>query len=136
MARMVIDANVVLARLLGESASQQVSAILDRSELVAPSLWRLEVLNTILVNERRRSITRAEADEMIELIDTMVIELVAEPAERSALDLADFSRPHQLTTYDAVYVELASRLALPLFSLDNNMITAARRLGVPVVSVT
>ncbi len=42
--------------------------------------------------------------------------------------------PHQLTSYDAVHVELAITLALPLCTIDRNMGLAERALDVELVS--
>ena len=136
MPRVVIDANVALARLLSEPLADAVSGVLDEYELVAPSLWRLEVINTILVKERRRSVTRSDADRMIKLVDDFPIELVPDPLDGLAVDLAAFSRPHQLTTYDALYLELADGLRVPLFTLDRNIASAAGRVGVALIKLT
>ncbi len=51
-----------------------------------------------------------------------------------AIRRGDVARPHQLTSYDAVDLELAMSLKLPLFTRDNNLIAAARRVGVELVA--
>jgi predicted nucleic acid-binding protein len=40
------------------------------------------------------------------------------------------ARTHQLTVYDAVYLELAVRRQLPLLTFDGQLAAAAKRLGV------
>ena len=40
------------------------------------------------------------------------------------------AREHELTAYDAAYLELAMRLGLPLATGDRKLRTAARRVGV------
>jgi predicted nucleic acid-binding protein len=40
------------------------------------------------------------------------------------------ARRHRLTVYDAAYLELASRAALPLATLDAMLVAAARSEGV------
>ncbi|MCA8953155.1 MAG: type II toxin-antitoxin system VapC family toxin [Planctomycetes bacterium] len=47
--------------------------------------------------------------------------------------MANFARPHQLTSYDALYLELAIGVGKPLCTLDHGMQDAARRLGVELV---
>ena len=49
---------------------------------------------------------------------------------REALALA---RAERLTTYDASYLELAGRRALPLATKDRARYRAARRVGVPLL---
>jgi predicted nucleic acid-binding protein len=45
----------------------------------------------------------------------------------AAIELADLYR---LTIYDALYLELAQRLALPLATLDDALARATQRAGV------
>ena len=44
------------------------------------------------------------------------------------------ARRHSLTAYDAAYLELAIRLAIPLATLDKDLRKAARAAGVPIVT--
>ena len=41
----------------------------------------------------------------------------------------------QLTSYDAAYLELAMRASLPLATLDKDLRSAARKVGVTVLPV-
>lgn len=47
----------------------------------------------------------------------------------AVIELADL---HRLPTYDALYLELAQRLVLPLATLDDALARAALRAGVPL----
>jgi predicted nucleic acid-binding protein len=133
MARLVIDASVTLAWLFDEdSGAARVKPVLDRSELLAPWLWRLEVTNAVLVRERRKIVTEAQAFRLLGLLDELTIELMPEPVARTASGLAQIARPHQLSAYDAIYLDLAIRLGLPLFTRDGNLRAAAARVGVPL----
>ena len=48
-------------------------------------------------------------------------------------DIARIARKYQLTIYDAQYLELASRVNLPLATFDEQLADAARAAGVPVL---
>jgi predicted nucleic acid-binding protein len=134
MARIVIDASATLAWLFDEEdTNARVRPILDSSELVAPWLWRLEVANAILVRERRKLLAETLASRLLQALDDLKIDLVGEPADRTVVELAKSARPYQLCAYDAVYVDLAIRLRLPLFTRDNNMRAAAKRAGVGLI---
>jgi predicted nucleic acid-binding protein len=131
MRRIIIDASTTLDWLFDEDTSaDRVKAILDTSEIVAPWLWRLEVTNAVLVRERRKLLTEAQSSRLLQLLDELNVELIGEPATRSVMSLAQTARPHQLSAYDAVYLDLAVRLGLPLFTRDNNLKAAAKRAGV------
>ena len=43
------------------------------------------------------------------------------------------TRAHQLSAYDAAYLELAARLGLPLATLDDALAQAATQAGVPLL---
>jgi predicted nucleic acid-binding protein len=134
MSRIVIDASSTLAWLFDEDeGGGRLKSILAASDLVAPWLWRLEVTNVILVRERRKVLTEAQASTLLRLIDELTIELAGEPTTRTAAGLAQIARPHQLSTYDATYLDLAVRLGLPLLTRDNNLRAAAKRVGVVLV---
>jgi predicted nucleic acid-binding protein len=135
MKRIIIDASITMAWLFDEdSGASKIKSVLDRCELVAPWLWRREVANAVLVRERRKILTEAQGFRLLQLIDQLTIELVAEPVARTATTLAQTARPHQLSSYDAVYLDLAIRLGLPLFTQDNNLRVAAGRVGVPLIT--
>jgi predicted nucleic acid-binding protein len=134
MAAIIIDASVTLAWLFEEDrATANIKPILDKSKLTAPWLWRLEVANAVLVRQRRKALTEAQATHILRLLDELPIEFIAQPAGRTATSLAEIARPHQLSAYDAVYLDLAVTLALPLFTRDTNLRAAAKRTGVPLV---
>jgi predicted nucleic acid-binding protein len=44
----------------------------------------------------------------------------------------DLAQQHDLSTYDAAYLELALRRQLPLATPDRPLIAAAQRAGVPL----
>jgi predicted nucleic acid-binding protein len=133
--RFVIDASVTLAWLFDEDGSaSRIGPVLSEADLVAPALWRLEVVNTILIRERRKLLTVAQGEQLLELVDDWSVEVLGEPSSISLTGLAATARPHQLTAYDAIYLQLAVSLGLPLFTRDKNLRNAAMRVGVPLVT--
>ncbi len=46
------------------------------------------------------------------------------------VELAQIARPHQLSSYDAVYFDLAVRLGIPLVTDDGNLRAAVERVGI------
>lgn len=131
--RILIDANVTLAWLFEEAESSHVEEVLTSNELLAPCLWKLEVINAVLVRERRRRVSTEQASRLLWLIDEMTVELIPEPVDRLASASGDLARQHQLSSYDAVYLECARDRGLPLFTRDGNLLAAARRVGVELV---
>ena len=73
---------------------------------------------------RRKRINRTEAADFLESLRSLPIRL-SDPASYDAV--FDVAQSNGLTVYDAAYLELALREALPLASLDDALRNAAAR---------
>lgn len=93
-----------------------------------PALFWFEIRNLLLVNERRGRIDSGSIAQLLMRLDAMPIEADHEPRSGDVLELA---RTHGLSVYDAAYLELAQRRALPLATADRRLAAAARAAGVP-----
>lgn len=71
--------------------------------------------------------SRHEADQYLQILDNFQIDLI--PSTPSAAALATLARRHQLSAYDAAYLDLALTQRLPLLKLDRNLIAAANLIG-------
>jgi predicted nucleic acid-binding protein len=132
----VVDASVAAAWLLPDEVSNVATAAyarLPEEEAVAPGLWWLEMRNIFLSNERRGRIDAAKSNRALDLLAGLPIRL-EHGAESGAL--MALARKHGLSAYDAAYLELALREALPLATLDNALAKAALAEGVALVGVT
>jgi len=131
MKQLIIDASVTLAWLFAENETTgSIEARLAEASLVAPSLWRLEVVNAILVNERRQQITPSQGTRFLHIVEALEIDVVSDQDNRGMVQLALLARPHQLSAYDAAYLELATTMGLPLWTYDGNLQSAAQRMGI------
>ena len=99
-------------------------------EAIAPSLWWFEVRNTLIVNERRGRLSEADTAIFLRELSRFGVMLDRAPQETAILT---FARQHRLTVYDASYLELAQREAIPLATLDNHLRKAAAALGVALI---
>jgi len=125
---------VVLAALLPDEPRQQAAwaliAALPPEGSLVPALWPSEVGNALLIALRRGRIPEATLPRMLETaLDIRVgIELAAPgPIWSEAMALA---LRHRLTLYDATYLELAQRSALPLATFDQALRDAAAAEGI------
>ena len=135
----VLDGSVTMAWGFEDEADAYAEAILDRMpELQAhvPSLWSLEVANALLVGERRQRITSADAAHFLAILGSFPITVDGETVAHAWTDTMHLARAHNLSSYDASYLELAIRLGLPLAALDGRLKTAAAAVGVPLFDVT
>ena len=131
----VVDASITLAWCFPDEqtlASLKVRDRLKAGEVaIVPAFWSAEVLNSLLVGERRGRITSEQTKAFFDGLCALnpVIDHVA--LERVAGGVQTICRNHRLTPYDALYVELALRTGYPLATLDEPQREAAQALGVP-----
>ncbi len=76
-------------------------------------------------------ITEAKVAQFLTLLQSLPISVDDETALRAWPDTLPLAQLHDLTVYDAAYLELAVRLGLPLASLDTQLKEAAAAVGVP-----
>ena len=133
---LVLDSSVTLARLFNDEGGTGVDEVFGRiaaSGAHVPTLWRLEVANSLTVGVRRGRISATFRDQS--LADLALLNIVSDAGTDAAawfatLGLAD---RHRLKLYDAAYLELALRLNLPLATLDDDLRVAASALGLVVM---
>ena len=134
---MVIDASITMAWCFADERTpftQGVLALLTQVEAIVPSLWPLEVSNILLVGERRGRLTVAETESFIQHLEALPI--TVEPDDRGAQAMGrilSIGRKHQLSAYDATYLDLALRGGYRLATLDAALRAAAAASGVAVV---
>ncbi|HEV2494245.1 MAG TPA: type II toxin-antitoxin system VapC family toxin [Terriglobia bacterium] len=134
MNRFVVDASVALCWCFEDQKTPYTEAVFEclaeGEQALVPAVWPLEVINALLVAERRKMINSAQ-------FETFVADLKDLPVEVDSLGIARIYSPVlrvarrcQLTSYDAAYLELALFEGLQLATLDRNLRAAAKRSGV------
>lgn len=128
---LVVDASALAAWLLPDETSADMGGLVaEQAEVLAPWLLWAELRNILIVTERRGRLPQGMADQLIEAVDALEIELDVVPSNAAVLALA---RRHALTVYDALYLELALRHGAMLATLDTKLVQAARAEGVTIV---
>ena len=129
----VLDCSVTMAWIFPDEATDATNrlreALVDAPSFV-PALWPVETANALLVATRRGRIAHDEWPGIRAHLDALPIEVDPVSASRTwstALDLAD---AHALSVYDAMYLELAVRMQMPLATLDRALLGAAQSAGV------
>lgn len=129
----VVDASVSAAWGLADESSavaDLADALLESDVALVPRIWWYEIRNLLLVNERRQRITSADSLTFLRLLSSYPIEIEAEEDEQA---IFQFAREYRLSFYDAAYLELAHRRAVPLATLDRALSTAAQAIGVSLI---
>jgi predicted nucleic acid-binding protein len=135
LTKFVLDASVALAWLVDKPVSHY--AIHVRNSLDAgarglvPALWHLEMANGLVVATRRKDLNADDVNKGVEFIEQMLVYAIESDADPvSVRSVFATARTHQLSAYDAVYLDLARREGLPLATLDQRLRAAAKTAGV------
>lgn len=129
---LVVDASVALRWVFNDEQSEAGDAVfrqIDRDGAHAPALFPIEVGNALTVGLRRQRITDADLFKGIAIIQSLPIAFDDVDAHRVLHDVAQLARQFELSVYDAMYLELAMRLNLPLATFDERLTLAAGRSG-------
>lgn len=129
----VVDASVALDWFLTEADScpaWEKIGVLDECVPVVPGIWRLEVTNALASQVRFRGLPIDVARTILGELVSLPVAVLDDITAAAALELAV---AHELTTYDAAYLDAAMRGGWPLATMDGALIRAAGEVGVTVV---
>ena len=130
----VLDASVAACWCFRDEESAVADTAMQRlleDEALVPALWLLEIRNILVVSERRGRIETADADAFLRDLDRLPIRVRHDADLRALVTLA---RKHQLTSYDAAYLDLAMRTSATLATLDGSLVRAALEEGVKLIA--
>lgn len=130
MTRFVLDASVVLTWCFPDEESQKATEISERiaagERVVVPAFWRHEILNALLVGERRKRLTPELTQAFIEDLDRLPVDVDATATSTVVFDATQaLCRKRRLTAYDAAYLEIAIRETTALATVDEDLRRAA-----------
>lgn len=130
----IADASVAVGWVHPAQATAQTAAMLDAigegATLEVPALWPLEVANALAVLVRRRKLTGDERRIGLGLLRGLRLRIDHEMASLAFSRLSELAVAHELSVYDAAYLELAQRRKLVLGCKDGPLRKAAAQSGV------
>ena len=120
----VIDASIALAWCFVDESSPTADAILGRleqEEALAPAHWPLEVANALRTAERRGRLGPADLPRLRTLLAALPVEIAPIELPTALWSVLEAARMHDLTAYDAAYLDLAIVRGLPLATVDERL---------------
>lgn len=137
MKSFVVDASVALCWYFEDQTTAYTEAVFEclacGGKAIVPALWPLEMVNGLVVAWRQKSISSEQLESYIADLKDLPIEVDSEPGERAYASIFRISCRHQLSSYDAAYLDLALIQGFPLATLDKNLRAAARRSRVEIL---
>lgn len=135
-AAFVVDCSVAMAWLFHDEATPKTTALLDRlatETALVPAWWFIEITNVLAMAERKGRISPAQSDAFIADLSKLGLERDDDAPDRAFTHLLVLCRTHRLTSYDAIYLDLAIRRSLPLATLDDDLRRTAKKLGLSLL---
>ncbi len=133
----VVDNSVVMSWCFKDETNNYADIVLNRlteSTAVVPSIWPLEVVNVLLVAERQKRFSESDSIRFITLLSQLPIVVEYERPDMMMKELLALARANSLSSYGASYLDLAMRKGLPIATLSNKLIEAARRIDIPILT--
>jgi predicted nucleic acid-binding protein len=135
---LVLDASASIAWCFADERTPAIDDLMRRiaeDEAYVPSIWRLEVANSLRSGMRRGRLTEEQCT--VRLNDLKLLPIITDPeTDRYAWSTTrSLSQHYTLSVYDACYLELAQRLNLPLATLDAALAAAAKAANIKLVKL-
>lgn len=134
----VFDCSVTMAWLFPDEATEATERLresLIETRAFVPSLWPVEVGNVLLTATRRGRIRADEWPQIRAHLQALPIEIDPVSTSRTWGTSLELANAHRLSLYDAIYLELAVRLRMPLVTLDRALRSAGQTVGIDVPNV-
>ena len=130
----VADASVAIGWVHPAQSTTETDAMLEAigegATLEVPALWPLEVANALAILVRRRKLTAEERQSALGWLGGLRTRIDHEASALAFSRLSELADLHQLSVYDATYLELAQRRGLMFGCKDGPLRKAAKRSGI------
>lgn len=125
----VIDTSVMGAQFLPDEAHSSLAQVLlkqlDTENLIVPRIFWYEIRNVLLKAKRNGRIEQRDFEACLtQLTDEFAL---SEDGENDTTKMLDLAQRHNLTVYDASYLETAIRHKAKLATFDKKLATAAAK---------
>jgi predicted nucleic acid-binding protein len=134
---LVLDASAALAWIFERADPAEAEharlllAGLNERDAVVPPLWHIEVLNGLLVAQRRGVVSLSKATDFLRRLDRLPIRTDDAPVSARKEAVFALAREYGVSAYDAIYLDLSLRIGAALATFDRRLIGARDAAGVP-----
>ena len=134
---LVLDNSVTMRWFFGDGSEQDLEytiRVLDAmtdAPVIVPGIWSLEVANVLARAEIKGLVSEARSEAFVGMLRWMDIATDPATSVQAPSDTLHIARSYRLSSYDAAYLESALRAALPIVTVDEDLLRAAELAGVP-----
>ncbi len=130
---LLIDASMAASWFIDDQRDPRPIAILDQVAVggaIVPALFFTEFTESLLAACRKKRLTAEGIAHALQQFFSLPIEAEPPPDLPTALRIAALAQRHNISAYDAAYLEAALRRNIPLATHDRPLRAAAQSAGV------
>ncbi len=141
MPSLVLDNSVAMRWCFKDGSDSDLSyadKVLDRladTTFLVPNLWHLEAANVIARAQKRQWLTIEQMQQFLDLVRQLPLKVDLETAKKAMAETFILANAHNVSVYDAAYLELALRNHVPLATLDLALRKAASNVNVTIFNL-
>lgn len=130
----VMDCSFSSALFLPDEKSSNVknifSAFANEYKIFVPVLWWYETVNVLNISVRRKRIKDSDFSTILELFHKLNLSTDVEFGINHSKKIFNYTQTYKISSYDAVYLELAARKRAQLLTLDSKLNLISSQLGI------
>jgi predicted nucleic acid-binding protein len=127
----MVDASTLICIILNEPEKQEILALTEESELVAPEMISFEIGNVLSRMYKRHRLTEEQIIKAYLLYESLPLRIVKVDMKKALI----LSCKYGIYAYDAYYLETSYRLKLPLLTLDGPMKNHGKYMKIDILEV-
>jgi predicted nucleic acid-binding protein len=116
-------------------AEKVLDSLTSDYTFLVPNLWHLEAANVLVRAQKREWLTTEQMHEFLDLIESVPLTIDSQTAKQAMSATILLASEHNLSAYDAAYLELALRHQVPLATLDADLRKAANKINVTIFAI-
>lgn len=132
----VVDCSFTSALFLPDESSEIARnfflKIQPNDVVMAPFLWWYETNNVLNIALKRKRLNHSDTGNILRLLEQLKIVIDYSIGADLSDEIIYLSQLYNLSSYDAVYIELAKRKNAHLMSFDTDIISSAKKIGLKV----
>ncbi len=122
MSKFVLDCSMTMSWFFEDEADAYADRAMDRLNAggaIVPQIWNYEIVNALIVGEKNKRLERTQSQGILKRLRKLPIVIDKLQPNETMAEILLLSGKYKLSAYDAAYLELAVRLALPVATRDN-----------------
>lgn len=126
----VLDCSVACSFLLGDETDNYADKVLNSlqsKKAIVPALFLFEVTNVLKTSVNQKRCNKSQAISLLECLSALPIAIYQYKSPKQMQGVLDIALDYNLSAYDASYLFLSKHFAIPLATLDRQLIKAAEK---------